>query len=43
MNRPQRERLTRLEAGILAINQIKLTVATKAGERFVLSELQCVE
>ena len=43
VNGPQGEGLSRLEAWILAVNEIKLTVATKAGERFVLTELQGVE
>jgi hypothetical protein len=43
VNCPQGERLSCFEAGISAVNEIELTVATKTGERFVFSELQSVE
>ena len=43
LNRPQREGLSRFEAGVLEVNKIKLTVATETGERFFFSELQGIE
>jgi hypothetical protein len=43
MNRPQRERLPCLKAGISAVKKLKLTVVTRAGERFVFSEGEGVE
>ena len=34
-NRPQREQLPCFKAGISVVKKIKLTVVTRAGERFV--------
>ena len=42
-NRPQRERLPCFKAGISVVKKVKLTVVTRAGERFVFSEGEGVE
>jgi hypothetical protein len=38
LNRPERKLLPRFNARILKVNQIKVTVVTRTGERFVLCE-----